>query len=104
MQLGPNLGTGAEDQQADRLAAVAQRQHEQPRAPVLPAVALADGLRSGCGSGAAGLAADFAPKSVITSLAGFAGAWSVVASLVGFAGGCRPQLPGGRKALPAAFR
>src|ERR1039458_5637114 len=42
MQLGPNLGTGAEDQQADRLAAVAQRQHEQPRAPVLTAVRVAD--------------------------------------------------------------
>src|SRR5713226_4790114 len=61
--------------------------------------------------------ADSAPKSVITSLAGFAGtrsllasvagfsgAGSVITSLAGFAAGCRPQLPGGRNAIPAAFK
>ena len=46
--------------------------------------ALADGLRP------AGVA-NSAPKSVVTSLAGFAG-------------GCRPHPPGGRKAMPAAFK
>ena len=63
------------------------------------------------------LAANSAPKSVITSLAGFGAggsrlsgsagctaAESVITSLAGFAGGRRPQLPGGRKAIPAAFR
>ena len=42
VQLGPDVRTGVEDQQADRLAAVAQRQHEQARAPVLAAVRIAD--------------------------------------------------------------
>ena len=41
------------------------------------------------GDGAAG-SSNSAPKSVITSLAGFAGA--------------RPHLPGGRKTIPAALR
>ena len=54
------------------------------------------------------LAINSAPKLVITSWAGFAGAGSVVASLAGFAaaesvitslagfaGGCRPQPPSG---------
>jgi hypothetical protein len=62
-------------------------------------------------------AADSAPKSVITSLAGFAEvgstvasvagfstAESVITSLAGFGGGCRPHRPGGRKAIPAAFK
>src|ERR1700680_1045494 len=42
MQLGPDLRTGAEHQQANRLAAVTQRHHEQPRAPVLAAVRIPD--------------------------------------------------------------
>ena len=41
VQFGPDLRTGAEHQQANRLAAVAQRQHEQPRAPVLAGVRIA---------------------------------------------------------------
>ncbi len=50
-------------------------------------------------------AAELAPESVVTSLAGFAsGAGSVVGLLAGFAGGSRPQPPGGRTAMPAAFR
>ena len=35
VQFGPDLRTGTEHQQANRLAAVAQRQHKQPCAPVL---------------------------------------------------------------------
>ena len=42
MQFGPDLRTGAEHQQANRLAAVTESQHEQPRAPVLAAVRVAD--------------------------------------------------------------
>ena len=42
MQFGPDLRTGPEHQQANRLAAVTERQHEQPRAPVLAAVRIAD--------------------------------------------------------------
>ena len=38
MQFGPDLRTGTEHQQANRLAAVAQRQDEQPRAPILASV------------------------------------------------------------------
>src|SRR5436853_7376740 len=81
------------------------------------AQALAEGLRPGCDSGAAVLPTGSAPKSVITSLAGFAGTrslltsvagfsgtGSVITSLAGFAAGCRPQLPGGRNAIPAAFK
>ena len=41
MQLSPGLRTGAEHQQANRLAAIAQSQHEQPCAPVLAAVRIA---------------------------------------------------------------
>ena len=41
VQLGPGVGTGAKDQQADRLATVAQRHHKQPRAPVLAAFLIA---------------------------------------------------------------
>ncbi len=41
MQLRPSLRTGAQHQQADRLAAVAQGEHEQPHAPVLAAVRVA---------------------------------------------------------------
>ena len=72
---------------------------------------------SGGASPESGRVANSAPKSVVTSLAGFAetgslvdsgggfaAAESVITSLAGFAGGCRPQLPGGRKAIPAAFR
>ena len=39
VELGPGLRTGTKDQQADRLAAVAQRHDEQPSAPVLAAFA-----------------------------------------------------------------
>ena len=42
MQFGPDLRTGSEHQQANRLAAVTQRQHEQPRAAILAAVRVAD--------------------------------------------------------------
>ena len=35
VQLGPDSRTGAEGQQTNRLAAAAQRHHEQPGAPVL---------------------------------------------------------------------
>ena len=41
MELGPDLRTGTKDQQADRLAAVAQRHDEQPSAPVLAALLVA---------------------------------------------------------------
>ena len=44
-----------------------------------------------------------APKSVITSLAGFAGEESVITSLAGF-GGVRPHPPGARTGIPAALR
>ena len=36
MQFSPHQGTRAEDQQADRFAAVAERQHEQPGPPIFP--------------------------------------------------------------------
>ena len=41
MQLGPHPRTRSEDQQPNRLATAAQRQNEQPRAPVLAAVRIA---------------------------------------------------------------
>ena len=41
---------------------------------------------------------------LLTSVAGFSSAGSVITSLAGFAAGCRPQLPGGRNAIPAAFK
>ena len=76
---------------------------------------LAEGLRVGPGSTAAGPVS--APKSVVTSMAGFGDTESVVTSMAGFgdtesvgasmaglAGGQRPHLPGGRKVIPAAFR
>ncbi len=78
--------------------------------------ALAVGLRPGGLSGGAVEFANSAPKSVITSLAGFAeggsgmagsvafaGTESVITSLAGFVG-ARPHLPGGRKGIPAALR
>src|SRR5579864_1652334 len=50
-------------------------------------------------------AVEHAPESVVTSLAGFeSGSGSVVGLLAGFAGGNRPQPPGGRTAMPAAFK
>src|SRR6266481_4597970 len=42
MQLGPGLRAGLEHQEADRLAAVAEGQHEQTHASVLAAVRVAD--------------------------------------------------------------
>src|ERR1019366_2283683 len=42
MQLGPGLRAGVEYQEADRLAAVAEGQHEQAHAAVLAAVRIAD--------------------------------------------------------------
>src|SRR6202050_4285084 len=42
MQLGPDLRTGTEYQQPHRLTAVAQGQHKQPRAAILPAGEIAD--------------------------------------------------------------
>ena len=41
VELGPGLGTGAKHQQAYRLAAVAQRHHEQPSASVLATLLVA---------------------------------------------------------------
>ena len=41
VQFGPDLRAGLEDQQPDGLAAVAERQHEQPGAPVLAGVRIA---------------------------------------------------------------
>ena len=41
MQLGPNLRAGLEDQETDRLAAVAEGHHEQAHAAVLAAVRIA---------------------------------------------------------------
>ena len=41
MQFGPDARAGAEHQQPNRFAAVAQRQHEQPRAPVLAGLRIA---------------------------------------------------------------
>ena len=41
MKLGPHPRTGTEDQQPNRLAAAAQRHHEQPRAPILARVGIA---------------------------------------------------------------
>ena len=58
VELGPDLRTGTKDQQADRLAAVAQRHDEQPSAPVLAAFLVAHhrtgavidlGFFAGCG-------------------------------------------------------
>ena len=63
------------------------------------ALAQADRLWLGC----APLALNSAPKSVITSLAGFAGVGSVITSLAGF-GAVLPQPPGERTAIPAALR
>jgi hypothetical protein len=40
----------------------------------------------------------------LTVLTGFVGPDPVVTSLAGFAGGRRPQAPGGRTPIPAAFR
>jgi len=72
--------------------------------------ALAVGLRPGARGG---------PESRVTSLAGFetvgwsgdgsladwvAPPGSGVTPLAGFAGGRRPQAPGGRTAMPAAFK
>ena len=42
MQLGPGLRAGVEDQEANRLAAVAEGQHEQAHAAILAAVRIAD--------------------------------------------------------------
>src|ERR1019366_5516697 len=41
VQLGPDARAGAEGQQTNRLAAAAQRHHEQPGAPVLAALGIA---------------------------------------------------------------
>ena|SRR5580700_9772288 len=41
MQLGPDTGTGTPDQQPYRLAAVAERQHEQSRSSVFAALRIA---------------------------------------------------------------
>src|SRR5207253_10906988 len=57
VQIGPGLGTGTEHQESNRLAAVAERQHEQACTPVLAAERIADhgaravidlGLFAGC--------------------------------------------------------
>ena len=56
--------------------------------------------------GGPGLPENGAPESVVTScsLAGFEGSGSVVTPLAGFAGARRPQAPVGRTAIPAALR
>src|SRR5215831_6427543 len=77
--------------------------------------ALADGLRVGCGSLSVGPGS--AAKSVVTGMAGFAGARSEVASMAGFATAesvvtlmagfavVRPQgRPGADTGMPAALR
>lgn len=46
---------------------------------------------------------EIAVESVVTWLARFESG-SVVGLLAGFAGGSRPQPPGGRTAMPAAFK
>jgi hypothetical protein len=93
--------------------------------------ALAEGLRPGFGSSGSGaVAVNSAPKSVLTSLAGFAeaglalaamagisdaesvitfmagfnAAGSVITSMAGFACGGQPHPPGGRTAIPASFK
>ena len=60
--------------------------------------------RSGRSAGGPWFPEGDAPGSVVTSLAGFDGSGSVVTSLAGFAGPRRPHEPGGRTAIPAAFR
>ena len=42
MELGPDLRAGLKDQEADRLAAIAESQHEQAHAAILAAVRIAD--------------------------------------------------------------
>ena len=42
MEFGPGARAGMEAQQPDALAAEAERQHEQPRAPVLAGARIAD--------------------------------------------------------------
>ena len=99
--------------------AIALRPGESPNSIVsrYGSQALAVGLRPGDGlsGGTAGLA-NSAPKSVITSLAGFAEGGSGVTGSGAFAGtesvitplaifaDARPHLPGARKAIPAALR
>ena len=80
----------------------------QPQLDHLP-IRFARAGRRGFGRDAAA-----GPGSVVTSMAGFEQSslvsWpdsapkSVVTSLAGFAGACRPHPPGGRIAIPAAFR
>src|ERR1035441_6393579 len=100
--------------------AMALRPRERPASIVSRegAQALADGLWPGFGSAVVGaLAANSAPKSVVTTMAGFAQAGSsspaangfpppesVITSMAGFAGAARPQLPGGRSTIPASFK
>ena len=93
MQFGPRARVGAEDAEAYRLAAIAERPHQQPRAPVLAIRRVAD--PAGCGG----------PQPVVTSCwAGFAAPESVITSWAGFEAVRRPQAPEGRTAIPAAFR
>src|SRR5947209_18519194 len=99
--------------------ALRPRQSHPSRASRWGSQALADGLLSGCGAGAAATVgtAHSTPESGVTALTGFAengsaltspAGWaepgSGVTSLVGFAGGAFPQAPGGRRATPAARR
>src|SRR6266550_2233282 len=104
--------------------ALALRPLESPTSMASPygSQALAEGLRSGFGSGLGSLPpADSAPESGVTSsasLAGFAGVESGVTSpagfgssgsvvtpagrLAGFADNCRPR--GGRSSTPISFK
>ena len=43
MQFGPDAGTGAKNEETNGLAAVTERHHEEPRAPVLASLGVADG-------------------------------------------------------------
>ena len=42
VELGPDAGTGAKDQETDRLAAVAEGHDEQPRTPIFSGLRIAD--------------------------------------------------------------
>src|SRR6516162_6964764 len=64
------------------------------------ALAQTDRLWLGCGSGPL----NSAPKSVITSLAGFAGVGSVITSFLAGFGRLRPHPPGCPTGIPAALR
>src|SRR5205823_6475656 len=89
VELRPDPRTRLPGQEPDRLAAVAEGENEEARAAVLAGLRMADHRA--------------VAVSVDTSLAGFAGG-SVDTPLAGFGTGRRPQPPGDRTAIPAAFK